>query len=277
MKTGTLGVNNLQIAYCITNAQQENTIFFIHGNSSSSNAWRKQITSPLLADYRMITIDLPNHGKSSALDAGGDFSLPALAKIVAAAIDKLSNDQPYIICSVSLATNIVAEMSVNENEPKGLLFAGSCIVGEGYEMDKMMLPGIDPTAIFSDNAAEEGVIKYATTTSISTDTADLDYFLKDYRAVQGNFRSSLYATIAAGNYRNQVQLIQKRNCPVCIVFGKEESIVNTDYLNEAPFNFWNQTIYKIEGAGHLVNIDASEAFNEILAAFAKERLTTNDA
>ena len=181
------------------------------------------------------------------------------------------------ICSISLGANIVAEIPVGETEPAGYFLAGPCIIGEGFKMDKMMLPDIDPTAIFSDNASKEDVIKYATATSLSTDITDLNYFLKDYHTVQGSFRSSLYATIAAGNYNNQIRLIQLRSCPVCIVFGQYEKIVNIHYLDDAAINLWNKIIYKIPEARHLVNIDAPDAFNKILAAFAKDRFTTNDA
>jgi pimeloyl-ACP methyl ester carboxylesterase len=73
METGTLKVNDVEIAYNIINPATVNAIFFIHGNSGSSTAWRKQVQSPLLNTYRLITIDLPNHGNSSALDAGGEF------------------------------------------------------------------------------------------------------------------------------------------------------------------------------------------------------------
>jgi pimeloyl-ACP methyl ester carboxylesterase len=275
MESSYLAVDGISIAYRLLNAGERNTIFFIHGNSGSSDAWRKQLSSPLLANYRLIAADLPNHGNSSPLEANGDFSLPGIAKIVATAVALLGNGQPYIICAISLGTNIVAEMPVGETEPAGYFFAGPCIIGEGFGMDKMILPDLDPTAIFTDNAPEEGLIKYASETSASTDASDLGSFLKDYYAVRGNFRSSLYASIAAGNYNDQISLIQKRNCPVCIVFGKAEKVVNTNYLNAAPINLWNQTIYEIPGASHLVNIDAPDAFNEVLAAFAKDMFTTN--
>lgn len=129
MKKCILSVNESQIAYNIDNSDKEKTIFFVHGNSGSSQAWRKQVNSLLLGNYQLITIDLPNHGGSSALDATGDFSLPAIAKIVAAAVAQLCNGLPYIICSISLGTNIVAEMPVSKTGPAGYILAGPFIVG----------------------------------------------------------------------------------------------------------------------------------------------------
>jgi len=61
------------------------------------------------------------------------------------------------------------------------------------------------------------------------------------------------------------------------VFGEDEKLVNIHYLNDAPINLWNNTIYKIPLASHLVNIDAPEAFNELIAAYAKDIVTTNAA
>lgn len=273
MIKGYLSANDLQIAYCIHNPTHSNTIFFIHGNSSSSAVWRNQVKCTLLASYRLITIDLPSHGNSAAIDAEGDFSLPAIAKIVGAAINQLINDQPYIICSVSLGTNMVAEMLADNFVPQGLLLAGPCIVGNNFGMEKMILQGADVTAVFAENLPEAAILEYALIISSSKDEKDVQFFLADYNSVKGKFRSSLYGTIAAGSYNDQVAILQKLNLPVCIVFGKEEMVVNSDYLNEAPLNLWNKTIYKIPGASHLVNIDAPEAFNELLAAFAKDLFT----
>jgi pimeloyl-ACP methyl ester carboxylesterase len=39
-------------------------ILLIHGNSSSSRIWQKQLQGPLGAKYRLIAIDLAGHGAS---------------------------------------------------------------------------------------------------------------------------------------------------------------------------------------------------------------------
>src|SRR6516164_2468281 len=41
-------------------------ILLVHGNSSSSRIWQKQLEGPLGGKYRLIAIDLPGHGRSSA-------------------------------------------------------------------------------------------------------------------------------------------------------------------------------------------------------------------
>ncbi|MEO7489093.1 MAG: alpha/beta hydrolase, partial [Ferruginibacter sp.] len=76
---------------------------------------------------------------------------------------------------------------------------------------------------------------------------------------------------------DEVAILQRATCPVCIVFGEAEKVVNTSYLDDAPINVWNNKVYKIAGASHLVNIDAPMAFNELLAAFAKDIFTINVA
>lgn len=93
-------------------------------------------------------------------------------------------------------------------------------------MNKMLLEGADVTAVFSENLPKNTVEKYALTISNSGAQNDLEVFLKDYYAVKGNFRSSLYDTIALGNYNDEIAIIQKLNVPVCVIFGKEERVVN---------------------------------------------------
>ena len=53
------------------------------------------------------------------------------------------------------------------------------------------------------------------------------------------------------------------------MFGKEEKLIKTDYLNEFE-PLWNKKVYHIENASHVVNEEASEEFNKTLLSFAAE-------
>ncbi|MBC9880814.1 alpha/beta hydrolase [Bradyrhizobium sp. INPA01-394B] len=61
-------------------------ILLVHGNSSSSRIWQKQLQGPLGAKYRVIAIDLPGHGASSpAPHPETDYSGHGYAAAIAAA------------------------------------------------------------------------------------------------------------------------------------------------------------------------------------------------
>ena len=85
---------------------------------------------------------------------------------MAAAVLQLVNHKSYIISSISLGTNIVAEMLTGAVEPNRRLLAGSCIVGVGFGLDKMMLPGTNLSAVFAENVPEKVVIKYVSAVSL---------------------------------------------------------------------------------------------------------------
>src|SRR5271165_5784542 len=64
-------------------------IVILHGNSSSSRAFAKQLDGPLGTRFRLVAIDLPGHGGS---DNAGDPALYAIksqARTLKAAIDAL--------------------------------------------------------------------------------------------------------------------------------------------------------------------------------------------
>jgi pimeloyl-ACP methyl ester carboxylesterase len=79
-------IDNFQIAYLEVNPEAQNTIFFIHGNSGSSRTWLKQMSDPLLNDFRMVAFDLPADGNSLAsIDPDNAYSLSAMGLIADAA------------------------------------------------------------------------------------------------------------------------------------------------------------------------------------------------
>ena len=60
-------------------------IVLIHGNSSSSRVWSKQLEGSLGKKYRLIAIDLPGHGDSApAPDPEKDYSAAGYSACIAA-------------------------------------------------------------------------------------------------------------------------------------------------------------------------------------------------
>ncbi len=267
MDKGYINVEGTRLFYVEKNEAAKPTIFFLHGNSCSSNAWRKQLNDPLFANHRLIAFDLPSHGKSDAAKAA-DCSLPGLAKLLSNAAKQLAQNRPFILAGVSLATNIIAEMLAYDIKPEGIVLAGSCIVGGEFTLEKMVKANTHVGVVFQDEASAEEVDAYAKETSLFGAKDDLEYFRQDYANVAKPFRSLLAQSIFNNQMSNQVELLQTNKIPLLLVFGKDEMVIDPDYLDTAPLNLWQNRIFKIDGASHLVNIDQPEAFNKLLREFA---------
>ncbi len=262
--------DGIRIAYIEQNATAAHTLFFIHGNSVSKRIWHRQLSSPLLSAYRLVAIDLPAHG-DSGIAAAGDYNLPQLARILAAVVQQLADGKPYLLAGISLSTNLVAEMLAHNVQSAGLLLAAPCIVGKNHTVAKMMKPGTRVGVVFADAPALTDVQQYASEAMLSADAADRQMFLEDYQNVTGPFRSSLAQSIADANYSDEISLLAAQPIPLLVIFGKDERVIDPDYLDDAPLPLWQNTIYKLDGASHLVNIDQPEAFNALLQQYAADR------
>lgn len=269
MKNKTLSVCDVTIAYTEKNADASKTIFFLHGNSQSSNAWRKQLNSSVLSDWRLVAFDLPAHG-ASGFPGKQYCAVPKLAQLLREAIKKLMDDKPYILAGISLATNIIAEMLAFDLHPSGIILAGPCVIGDNITLEKMMKPNMHVQVLFMDDAGEQNVQLYAMDTSASRDEEDMQSILKDYHSVQKGFRSLLGESIQQGKFNDEINLLRKTNTPLLIIFGEDEKVIDPGYLDEIEIPLWQNQIFKIEGASHLVNIDEPEKFNELAAKYAEE-------
>lgn len=273
MQQRTITISNIQIAYLIKNEFVENTIFFIHGNSVSSRSWKKQLDSELLSKYRLIAFDLPAHGDSGAsANPEQDYSLPGLGLIIANAIKALAGNDAYILVGLSLGTNILAEALAFDLKPSGIVLAGSCIVGGKYTIESFVKPDTNVHVVFTEQSPEAEVKKYTSEVMFNPDEIDIEEFISDYYRVKPSFRSCLNASLQLQNYSDQIALIQKINKPILLIFGKDEKIVNPDYLDDAPLNLWHNTVFKLSSASHLVHTDQANEFNLLLANYAKDVL-----
>jgi pimeloyl-ACP methyl ester carboxylesterase len=270
MTTQQLTIKGIRISYIEQNPEARKTIFFIHGNSSSSATWKKQFNSELLTAYRLVAIDLPAHGSSEASPLPErDYTLSGLASILTEVIQELEKG-PYILCGSSLATNILAEMIPFGIEPAGMFFAGPSLMGSGLGIDKIAIPGTDISALFKDEVPLEAIINYGKLTSQSTDPEDLEIFKTDFNNVQSPFRSLFLNSIFSGNLGDEIKQVNSISCPLAWVFGADEKVLDQNYLDGVDVPKWKDQVFKIPGASHLVNVDKPETFNTLLAEFAKD-------
>ncbi len=267
----TINIKGLNISYIEQNPFADKILFFIHGNSSSANSWYKKFESNLFQDYRLIAFDLPGHGNSShSSDPATDYSLVVTSQILSQAVKELAHDIPYILVGFSYGTNLIAEMLNFNLYPKGIVMIGMCCIGTEYGMDKVFKQSEQPSIFFYNETRKEIASEFIKQSIFSSD--EIEVITNDYFNTDINFRPFLIQAVSDGKFIDEVLNIQNYNLPVCIIFGSQDNIVNTGYLNNSTIKFWNGRINIIDNSGHYVHLDNPEKVNKLIADYAGELL-----
>ena len=126
----------------------------IHGNSSSSRAFSRQLGGPLGKRFRLVAFDLPGHGASDDAKDPSAYSLPGHAQAVRGAIDALGLGDAWFV-GWSLGGHIALEMAPGLTKARGFLIFGTPPIGSREHMQDAFLP--NPAMKFSFEETLDGV------------------------------------------------------------------------------------------------------------------------
>lgn len=268
----SITLDGFTLSYLEMNETAPHTLVYIHGNSTSADFWKPQFQDAALNIYRHLVFDLPAHGHSSA-DPLHNYGVMDLGRTMRKAISQLVKDDSYILVAISMGTNIVAEMLDETVKPAGIVLAGPTILGDEYSLENIGMPGLDLSVIFTDETPLCAVQQYYRDVLYKKDEHTINEMISSHLAVKVPFRSTIIGRAMEGQISNELEILRGKGVPLLIVFGEEERAIKPDYLDLAQLPTWNQKIYKVPEAGHLVSLDQPGAFNELLLAYAEERFT----
>jgi pimeloyl-ACP methyl ester carboxylesterase len=246
----------------------KDAIIFIHGSCMNSDTWLPQLNNQELnSKYRLIAFDLPGNGQSGWFkNDTKDYRPKNITPLIKTLIGKF-NIERYILVGLSYGTNIIAEINPPIANCAGILLEGVCIVNDEFPASSIITPGPNGHVIVAADPTDDELRDYTFLNVKSKEVGER--FIKSYRAADPAFREELGRTMMESDMSDELENIRKWNLPVCVMFGKEEKLVKTDYLNDFE-RLWNKKVYHIENASHVVNEEAPEEFNKILLSFATE-------
>ncbi|UGA43811.1 alpha/beta hydrolase [Bradyrhizobium quebecense] len=242
-------------------------ILLVHGNSSSSRIWQKQLQGPLGAKYRLVAIDLPGHGGSSpAPDPEHGYSGAGYACCIAAAAKELGLKDAVVV-GWSLGGHAVLNAAPSLPMAAGLMIFGTPPISkapDGFSGFK----GLSATTFTP--APSDAEIAAWLKTVFAPDYAPLPAFVDtDFRRTDGNARGYLGASVQAGRFADEVEIVRGLGIPLAIVHGSEEQMVDLGYLQRLPApTLWRGQVQVIDGAGHATQWERAEAFDRLVDAFA---------
>jgi pimeloyl-ACP methyl ester carboxylesterase len=260
-------LNNILINVKISGSGK-NTIIFIHGSSQNTDTWLPQLENQNLSNkYRLIAFDLPGHGNSGWLTKNPENYKPVNTTFLINPLLSKFDVNEFILVGLSYGTNVIGEIQEPIKNCKGIVLASACILNEKISATDILTPGPYGHVISATNPSNEDLRAFAFEHVHNKKLAE--HFTETYRKTDPTFREQLAKALIEGDITDEPDNIKRWNIPVCVVFGKNETLIRNDYLNNYK-PLWKNKIFLIEHAGHLVNEENSEAFNELLLLFADD-------
>ena len=213
---------------------------------------------------RLIALDLPGHGASAdAINPEKTYTFQGYAEAVTEVLSVLGIDKAAIY-GWSLGGYIGLEMVSCYHGLVGLIISGAPPVHPTIEL---ILSAYQPSPIIDLVGKPEFSAEEAETfAAIIYGSAANDVFRLAVRRTDGRARALMVvAGMFAGQFADQVRIIETSRVPIAIADGSDDPLVNTDYVGSLPFaNLWERHYFVIRGSAHTPFLQASEPFLRLL-------------
>ena len=253
-----------------TTGNGNKVIVFVHANSSSLEVWNDVISNNLLNDYKLITIDLPGHGKSfRSTEPEKDYTLKGMSVHLKEFINQL-NLSEYILVGNSLGCNIIGEATDGLANCKGILFTSSSAIGKNLTAVDIIKPNPNVGALFTPEPTDEQIDLLIGDIAYSLTAQQKELIKHDLKNTDSQVRVQIATAVGKQEYSDELQNIEASKIPTAVVFGEEDKLCFTDYIDKVPFAKWRNKTFLIPNSGHFSQLDQSQALAALIKEFAED-------
>jgi len=273
-------VDGVRLAYVDTGGEKP-VLLLVHGLSSYLSFWEAQVDA-LSEDYRVIAVDLPGYGASDRPDA--PYTPPWFAEVLVGFLDALGVERVHF-AGHSMGGQVGLFLALDHPEhlrslvlvaPAGFerFRSGHARWMKDYWHEKRTL-----------DAREEQVRANFTVLVFNRRSESVERWIEERVRMTHTdpFRGTSLAvsrSIAGMVDHPTVDRLEEVEVPVLIVFGSDDHMIpnpiftggrTRSVAKYGAERLPNATLVLIPGAGHGVQHDAPEAFNEAVRSFLAAR------
>lgn len=241
-------------------------VVLVHGNSSSKQAFTRQLNGLVGHIFRIVAIDLPGHGESvRAADPFSEYTVENLTDMLAEVALKLDL-QDAVFVGWSLGGHLVLEASAKLPQARGFMITGTPPMQIPFNPDSF-LPNPSMNYSFMPVLTEEQIAEYLEASF--RPGADIPgFFYDEVRNTDGMLRYCLGGIIMTGSYSNESEIVQNLDRPLAVLHGEEDQLVNLQYIESLSIpTLWRGSIQIIPWSGHTPQWENPIWFNALLAQF----------
>jgi pimeloyl-ACP methyl ester carboxylesterase len=228
------------------------TIVFVHGWTCDTSSWAAQV--PAFADdYRVITLDLPGHGRSGS-PANGEFSMEQFARAVEAVRAESGADE-VVIVGHSMGVVVARQYALDfPDRVAGVVAVDGPLDVRGFgagEPGAGQRPALTPEA-------REGMIRgmFVAETPVALQEHILAMMLGAPEATANGAMAAVFSLSAS-----PTDVIE---APALAIVAGTAQVPSAEALEEIVPNFEGT---RIEGTGHFLMMEKPEEFNRLLDGF----------
>ena len=232
------------------------TVILVHGWTCDETTWTNQV--PVLAKkYRVVTLDLPGHGKSGA-PADGKLSMDLFAQAVEAARAEAGADH-VVLVGHSMGTPVIVQYArLYPQHTSALVFVdGLVALGNG--------PGApDPRQVAGPEGQKYREQMIRGMFSPSTTPANQAKILHMMLAPpESTALGAMQATFDPAIWKGDTL-----SMPILGIYADHSGLNNPVYMKA---HFPDFEYHEVPGTGHFVMLDNPKEFNRLLLAFLKKQ------
>ena len=233
---------------------QGKTIIFVHGWTCDDSSWDNQVPA-FMHDYRVVTLDLPGHGKSDSPAAEDDYSLNLFAAAVEAVRAEVGADK-IVLVGHSMGAGVIRQYALNYPDHvaglvavDGLLDARPWISfprrGQRMTLDRR-------------KAAIEGMFIDSTTEPLRQKIRTMMMAASEKTA-----NGAVNAMVAP-----EIQSDQLIMAPALTVWASTR-VLDPKYSTKDMLPNWEDA--RLDDTGHFLMMEKPDQFNALLRSFIEQR------
>lgn len=256
-------------------------VVLVHGTTVPMWDFDAQMATLTNAGYRVLRYD--EYGRGYSDRPRVRYNRRLYRKQLEELIEALKIEEPFSLMGHSFGGALVSDYAVKNPEKVGrlMLFAPVVhLVDKKYPFRLARVPLLGPLMV-------RLIYKSAITSRANRLFKTLDEESRDYyhdlfveqTRVKG-FEHAMYSmfvsSTALRNYEEVYEKLGETDIPVTLVWGSEDDDISREDVNLIQKAVPMMSFVFVEGAGHSMNVSASETFNDILLSWLSGKFVSSE-